>query len=117
MRTTQKTIQEYLKEDDTPCPESLLERLKWGVAEQLRCQKFFNATRRQMKKVYRAAAEIDVDQLLQSSAATQMEYQLILDGWRQIQAILDTPDIAKASSKRQDALVARVRAVRASLPC
>jgi hypothetical protein len=112
-----KTIKEYLRENNTPRPESLLERLKWGVAAQQRCQQYFSATRSQMQDVYRAASEIDVDQLLASSAATQMEYQLILDGWRQIGALLDTPDLVKASSKRQEALVARVRAARASLPC
>jgi hypothetical protein len=117
MKTVQKTIQQYLKEKNIPRPESLLERLKWGVAEQLRCQEFFTATRFQMEEVYRVASEIDVDQLLLSSTTTQMEYQMILDGWRQIGAILDDPDIVKASSKRQGALVARVRAIQAALPC
>jgi hypothetical protein len=108
-----KTIEEYLKENSPRPEKSILERLKWGVAERLRRERFFTDTRCQMEEVYRAASEIDVSQLLAAAAGTRLEYQMILDGWRQIQAILDTPDIAKASSKRQDALVRRVAALRA----
>jgi hypothetical protein len=60
--------------------------------------------RRKLEQFYQNAADIDVEEIVGSSKGTQYAYELLCDGWKRVQMILDMPDLHASETHQNQAL-------------
>jgi len=78
------------------------------------CGLLYNV-RQHIQKLYDQASSIDIDNLLNSPAGIQYEYDLLMTTLRKMTAVLDAPDLYCDEDTQRDAL-AFVDALEATLP-
>jgi hypothetical protein len=65
--------------------------------------------KKQLGEFYQSASEIDVEELLNATPGQRYKYQLLMDDWRRISSILDTPDVHNSEVRQEEALDALAR--------